>query len=181
MGNYKDDMGNYKGGGTSLRTVLGDYEATGAEATKQISFAAVDFDDDAYIEIVFDLIATAQLGLLLQVNGNTTSNYQTDGRYILNGAETLVDINSGSSATVINSACSLADRDLIGTIKIFLAKGGANDYPKMLVEAGSIVSHTSTALALLVNLTNISSITLLTTTSTWKIGGRITVYKVARA
>ena len=68
-----------------LWTVLGDYEATVAEASHNFNFTAVDFDDDSELVLVMDISVTAALALLLRINSITTTNYFCDGRRIQAG------------------------------------------------------------------------------------------------
>ena len=55
----------YKAGGTSLWTVLGDYEASSEEGTKTFSFDAVDFDDDSYLVLEIDGDSVLAFNLLI--------------------------------------------------------------------------------------------------------------------
>lgn len=169
---------------TQLWSVLGDYEATEAEASHNFSFTAVDFDDDSKLVLVIDMQATAQLALLLRINEQTGSSYHFDGSRITGGAETLIDGSADSSFTIgSTSVINSADRNIGIIIDIQLAKGGVNDYPLIHSrgEFGNLAGTENVSGALIVNSTNIVDIDILTSTSTWKVGTRATLYKVARA
>ena len=170
---------------SGLWTVLGDYEATVAEGSHTFSFSAVDFDDDSELMLIIDLDPTAAFNLLLRVNGNSTSNYFVDGSRISVNAETLIDLNTQSSFQLAsNSVFSLANREGFVIAHIGLTKAGTTtDVPiiQSFAQGGPATAHESAGGMLNVNTTSISSIVVLTSTSTWKIGSRMTLYKLARA
>ncbi len=172
-------MPNYKSRSATL-TSIATYVATGAEATKTLSFSALDFDSDSEILVVVDGGATASLQLELQINGLTGSVYYHDGSYISGSTETLVQANTTAfwplaSTTLIPAANS----NFFGTIKIGLNKAGNLDrpmYSSQFQGDGTQVmggQHAAT-------ISSINSITIKTSTSTWQIGTRITVYKLSR-
>jgi len=172
------------GGGGGVLSVIETYEASIAEGSHTFTFAGIDFDDDSELLLVYDLSATAAFSLLMRINGITALSYFVDGRRITGGAETLIDLNSlGSgqlqSSTIINGANSGAT----GRVKIGLIKAGTNDKPTWSAEgSGSALAGGEVYSGLLfVNMASITSIRIFTSTSTWQIGTRMTLYRLARA
>ena len=166
-----------------LWSVLGDYEATSAEASHNFNFTAVDFDDDSYLLLAVDGIATASFDLRIQFNTATTSNYFFDGRTIIAGTETLIDENTQTSAELASTGLITgADSIFGGAVKIFLGKGAATDMIVAVTEFQSNQPGNQVGGILFnVDTSSITDVTIITSTSTWKIGTRMTLYRVARA
>lgn len=170
--------------GPSLWSVLGDYEAAIAEATHTFTFTAVDFDDDSELVLVIDGSATAAFSLLARINADSTNNYLVDGFRVASGVETLIDLNAQTSMDILNSALIAgANFTFWGTAKFGLMKGATSDFPICYshMMGAFQAGLESKASRLGVDDTSITDITILTSTSTWKIGTRMTLYKVARA
>ena len=167
----------------ALWTVLGDYEASIAEGTISFTFTAVDFDDDAYLLLVIDLAPTASFNLLVSVNNVKTANYSSDGRRITGGVETLLDINTAAGWQVASS--TLVDdsgANIFGIVEIGLTKGAANDQPMFNCRFQSVGAKNEVLGGMRnTDATSISRVDIDTSTSTWRIGTRMTLYKVARA
>jgi len=163
-----------------LWSALGDYEAVIAEGSHNFNFPAIDFDSDSMLVLVIDLGASAALNLLMRINSVATGSYFTDGRKIAAGVETLVDLNAQTSAllassTILSGATSTAFiKALIGTSKItannptmIISQGAGSGSNEQLNSNGPVV-------------VSITDITVLTSASTWKIGTRMTLYRVQR-
>jgi hypothetical protein len=168
-----------------LWSVLGDYEATGAESTHTFSFTAVDFDDDSELFLVIDGAVTASLSLLIRINGDSSSNYYTSGSRIKGGSETILDINAESSGTLLtNTSLDAADSRFVGTVDIGLMKAATDDVASWRCHILSSAADSQEWLGGNLNVSpqnDIDSITVLTSTSTWKTGTRFSLYKFARA
>ena len=160
-----------------LWTVLEDYEAGSAESSHSFSFSAVDFDDDAELVLIIDGVSTLALNLLLRMNNITTSNYFYDGRRITGGAETLLDTNTATSITIAtNTLLDEANATMFIIIHINLSKGASSiDYPAIHCNAyGSRTVEEKISGIINTDQTSISDIDILTSTSSWKIGTRMT-------
>jgi len=170
------------GGGSSLWSVLGTYEAASAEASHLFSFTAVDFDDDSELVLVYDCSATLQLALQCRVNAIAGVAYYQDGRRITGGAETLLDI-SGVSEWELLSTTALTGVNVpgAGVAHILLPKGGTLDRVKIINHSIASVVNEQLSGAMITATTSLTSVEVLTSTSTWEIGARFTLYKVARA
>ncbi len=180
MGNYKN-VGNYKPTGTWEQ--IADYEATSAEGTKTLSFTAVDYNDHSMIVLVLDASVTLSLSVLMRINAIANANYYQDANYVADGTATVDDISAATQFTIANSAVFGAVDECGSTIVIIkLNKGGANQYPTISIEAQSgFDDHRYVGGGnLKEDVASISSLVVYTNTSTWKIGARMTVYKVAR-
>jgi len=171
-------------GAVVLWTVLGDYEAIIAEASHNFNFTAVDFDDDSELLLVFDGFSTASFILNLEINGIVTG-YFIDGRRISVGTETIIDINNAvgfqiASASVFSSAESSAGI----VVHITLSKGtalGKRPTVVSLCNGGTVTINEVEGGTLNSQVASITDINIKTSTSTWGIGTRITLYKLARA
>ncbi len=108
-------------------SVLGDYEAASAEASKNFNFTAVDFDDDSHVRLVIDCHATLINALRIQLN-SVTSGYSYDGRRISAGTETLIDGNSQSGVEVASTSLLVSVNGAANIIvDIMLGKGNSSD------------------------------------------------------
>ncbi len=167
-------------GGASLWTALADYEASVAEGTTTLSFTAVDFDDDSKLVLVIDIGTTLTLNLLMQVNSVTASGYFTDGSRISAGSQTIIDVNASSSWQIGTSTMLDGTQSACIFVEVGLTKAG-NTRAKIVTHGyggdkfESVGGESDAAIA------SISQLVVFTSTSTWKIGTRMTVYKVARA
>ena len=168
---------------TQLWTVLGDYEASIAESSHEFSFTAVDFDDDSFLFLTFDGGVSSQLALELIINGDVTGYSITGFRIDTVPAQTLIQANTqtewslASTNIVTDGAGSLT-----GNVIIQIPKGVANNQPSMKSDfTGNSNKKEVLSGQQVTDTTSISSVQVQTSTSTWRIGTRITLYKVSRA
>jgi len=156
------------------------YEASIAEGSKTFTFTEITFDDDSELVLVMDGAVTASLALEIAVNGDTTTNYFTDGRRISAGTETIIDINSAEFWTVAStSILGIANQNFFGNIRFMRSKALTLDRPNMISEfIGAGQEQVSCQLTSVE--TGISSIEVNTSTSTWGIGTRFSLYRVRR-
>jgi len=166
--------------GGALWTVLGDYEAAAPEASHNFNFPAITFDDDSMLVLEYDLAPTAVFSLLMRINTNATANYFVDGRRINGGTETLIDLNSQNTIELINTAITSTLVGLAGRVNIYLGKGATTDRPFIDGIGGSSGQQVIRG-QLSNDEVSITDIEIRTSTSTWKIGGRATLYRVSRA
>ena len=170
-----------KGAPSSLWSVLADYEATGNDATETLSFAAVDFDDDSLIIVVIDGDTNAALELQMRPNNLVGGSYYTDGHRLDAGVETLLDVNGQTSWPIVTATTLNAALEFHAIITIQLNKAGA-DRIWIVSECSVYQNGFERNIGHYIGgPTSLSSIVIKTSTSTWALGTRITVYKVARA
>ena len=168
---------------TEIWSVLGDYEATSAESSHTFSFTAITFDDDSHLVLVIDGSCTLLLDLGVRVNAATTG-YYGEGRRIVAGAEQLLDENDQTMAIVASDAMfGAVNQGATCIVKIMLSKSGNQDRPVMFAETFSSAISESEVTGWLQNTgtANITDIIVRTSTSTWQIGTRITLFRVRRA
>jgi len=165
--------------------LLDDYEASVAEGSHTFTPAsALEFDTYSKIIVVIDGLTTASFALQLIINGNRASNtYLTVGkRFVFTPSETLISENSvqmtlctatllGLAAESFSAYCSLVATDTTtGTNRLFfesIGHGGADSEIKTGIDQVNAV-------------TEITEIIIETSTSTWRIGTRMSVYGIKR-
>jgi len=173
----------FGGGGAVLWTVLGDYEAAIAEGSHNFNFAAVDFDNDSKLVLVISgSVSAAGVSILLRINTDVTANYFGDGFLITAGVEVILDRNALTTMDLSNTTLhSGVNEEFNINADIFLAKSGTFNRPTVGSMSASTRGLQEMAGRLLVVTASITDITVLTSSSTWQIGTRMTLYKVARA
>lgn len=157
------------------------HEATTTESTFTFTLREpLTMDDHSMLVLVMDLQVTAALTLLLRINGSSASLYFTDGARIAGGAETLIDGSTDTSAELCNTALTAAANGLCGKSEIFLMKGAGTDAVHILSNYSSQEGVQNVRNMFLVDTATIASVTVLTSTSTWASGSRMSLYKVSR-
>ena len=170
---------------STLWSALADYEATSAESSHTFSFTAVDFDDDSYLVLELDGgVTLGTVALDLTIENNTTASYHGSGRRLKQGAETIFDIAS-ASAFPIGSAnlFNAVNEGFFGIVQIGLHKAGSQDRPQIMSNVSCGAQRASEFIFgnLASSTSSISRIDVSTASSSWQIGTRMTLYKVARA
>ena len=160
------------------------YVAGSAEATKTFTFATpINFANYSKIIIQCDGGVTAALGLLLRLNGLTDAQYDSQGHRealgviiaIVSSAATSIPIMSNASLSAANYGfsgfCEIT-RELITTTRpnVFSKFTGADTLDTQRLSS----RHRD-------NITTLTSVTILTSTSTWLTGTTFTVYGVKRS
>ncbi len=168
-----------KAGGTSQMKLIESYEATSAESSKTFTITR-DFSSTAYLVLEIDLATTAALALTMQLNG-VTSGYYSDGRRISAAVEVLID-DSNLSKAYLGTAAILAGANYIwtGIIKFFLTKADTNHYLKWSAQSWTHGNNQQMQGREQTATDDITSIKIFTSTSTWKIGTRMSLYEVLR-
>ena len=192
----KDELANaglfigYDGGGNVAAVaapaggleVIEDYQATVAEGTKTFSFTAIDFEDVSQLILVIDGSPTATFQLQMQYDSEINT-YHNMGRSIpwTDGGSPQINIIDSTDAFSILSGSIGANAPFTNEIKITLSKNASinepfanivTTYANTQVVLGSVLGNNDTS--------DISSIKIFTSTSTWKIGTRMTLYKKNR-
>jgi len=164
-------------------SVIGNYTATATDTSKTFSSLAVDFDDYSEVCVVCDMANTANSDVQIQINGVTSSSYFTDGWQVKDGTDTIIDRNSQSSMLIMPTALG-QNNEWTCINHIQLSDVGHDQYPNMNTfgrgEGLNGGSYMVTS-ALRTTESNIDSVKIESASSTFQVGSRITVYKVARA
>jgi len=175
----------YQAAGGGLWEAIADYEATSAEASHTFTFTGVDFDDDSMLVLVLDgSITLGTFALQMTINGVGGGNYHGGGRRIQGGVETLLTFYSTDFFPIADTALfNSVNENFFGIIQIGLHKSGSQDRPLIISEVvggsqtgddkifGNVSDPTG----------DIDEIVISTPATTWQIGTRMTLYKVARA
>jgi len=167
--------------GGGLWTVLGDYEAASAEASHEFTFSSIDFDDISKLVLVIDGGSTAALALQLRINTIVTNTYYTDGRLIEGGTETIIDLNTQVAAQIISANLLDAAREFVGTIDIYSSKTIGRCSMHSMMGSPTKLGNEVVSNILTDIISALTAVEVRTSTSTWKIGTRFTLYSVARA
>ena len=169
---------------STLWSVLGDYEATSAEASHNFNFTAVDFDDDSKLVLAIDGNATATFDLLGRINTIATSNYFTDALTVIAGSQVLIDTNTATAFTIIPTSLIISSQfNFSAIVEIQLSKSSVDQNEPLCNtrSQGDAGVFYGRGRKTGVDETSITDIEVRTSTSTWVIGTRITLYLVARA
>ena len=167
-----------------LWELIEDYEAGSAEASHTFTFTALDMDDHSELVLIMDISPTVILNLQCQVNGHVAANYQDIGVSTAQGGlNTVIDNTNQTAATLISSATlGAGNRSAFCETHFGLTKAGTGDNILFSSKSmGLLTIQEVTGHSLDSAKTEISSIKILTSTSTWQTGTRMTLYKVKRA
>jgi len=161
------------------RIKIGEYIAASDEAEKTISFDAVDFTKDS--KIVVDVMGKTTLAFTMQMrlNGVTAGDYNSDLARFTGGLTTAPDnFDNISTMVVFPSQINDAGGFFLGTIDVAIPEGAGADNPIIKSDFAGTDGRSIGSGRLKQDHDSITSITLRTSTSTWKIGTKITVYRV---
>jgi len=162
---------------TSKLTVVETYEATSAESTHTFTITSDDFTDTAQYILSLDGMTSASMTLQMQFNGVSTSNYDDSGRTIDNGVETLINRNNQTFSIILPTInASFAFNVIIQ----YSDTDGSDNY----LWANSVGVNGGSASIVLAHIletaqTDINEIKI-TGSSNWRVGTRMTLYKLAR-
>jgi len=144
---------------------------------------AIDFDDVSMLVLISDFSLTAGSGAFTFIVNGITNGWFSDGRRILGGVETIIDVNGGSFTRLVTDLLLTSNNvpaHLIAYIQ--LNKGGANTRVGIQsfangvgVNGNEVLSHTNTN-----NITSISSIKVTGRIRNFDVGTRMSLYKVKR-
>jgi len=160
-------------------SIIETYEAAIAESSHNFNFPAIDFDDDSELILKIDGVATADFALFLRFNANVTA-YFVDGSDFVGGVATPVDSNNQTHITLIGSGQMGADSKFFAGASIQLSKGAASDFVSCLFSSGGDLTFRTALGQLRANTSSLTDVEVSTSASTWKIGTRITLYRMRR-
>ncbi len=173
MSNYKN-VANYKPSASGANTLIEDYKSSGTASTKTFTFTADDFTNTMEYVLYIQGAVTASLELRCQFNGLSAGSYRYDGRNIGGGTETLIDENAGTYLVI-----DTFGETFHGIIRFRFIRAG----PKMQIHVDMDGDATNGTTILSCQyaaggVTNLSSIKIFTSTSTWKDETHMRLYKV---
>jgi len=172
-------------GGGGAWSVIGNYKSTSLDASKTFSSLAVDFDDYSEVVVVCDMANTANCDVEIRINAISSTKYFTDGWQIKDGTDTIIDRNSNTAWVIMPSALGQNNTwTCINHIQLSGVTGGGDNNPKCNT-VGRAEGLNGGAYMVTSGLrsveTNIDSVEVIANGTTFQVGSRITVYKVARA
>lgn len=168
--------------------VLGNFERkiAGDPATiVTFNFPAIDFDSDSMLVLTFDGSFSVATDVLLRAPSTVSSPYNTYGRRIIGGVETLINLINQNGYRVNTGSLITGGGNIVQSITyIQLNKAGTFKETGFQSVANGVSANGnevfSGALNLVAGITSISSVSLQLTAGGWNIGTRITLYKVSR-
>jgi len=146
---------------------------------------AIDFDKISMLALTFDGSFTiASTDILLGLN-NIGSNYNTYGRRIIGGVETLVNLVNQNGFRIATSNLLSGADDIINAITwIQLNKAGTNKEAGFQSVANGVSINGnevfSGALNFVAGVFDVDRVTVQLTSGGWNVGTRITLYQVKR-
>jgi len=172
--------------GASGMKLLKTYICTSAEASHEFDFSAEPLDSDTYSQILVLMTGepTLSFNLKLNINQISTLKYYDDGFRITAGTETLLDVNAAAFSTVLSTTVlTSGSAHFFAEIQILHMKQGTTNYTNMFSQGHSItmVGYEQRSHSVQTDMgETITHIKLSTSTSTWKVDTRISVYGIKR-
>jgi len=164
--------------------LLDNHEAASAESTYTFTpGTALSVDDYSMIMVVIGMENTAAFALQAVINAIAGSNNSSDG--FRSDGSTLTDITLAATTQLQIASTSIfggGTNQGFGVIEIYLDDSLSNDI-NVLSRIGNTGNGRMEYMNgwIVANATTITSITLQTSTSTWRAGGKITTYGLRRA
>jgi len=165
--------------------VIEDFTQVGNGSILNIAVSpAIDFDKVSMLVLVFDGAFTVATNLVLTING-ITSNYNTYGRRIKGGVETLLNFSNQGNLKIATDQLLTGNND-VGHSIIYITLNKAGTFKEVgfqIFSNGVTVNGNevfSGALNLVAGVSSISLVSPQLTSGSWKDGTRITLYKVKR-
>lgn len=158
------------------------HEAIAPEASFTFSFPAIDFDDVAYLVLEIDGSATAALAIEVRINALATL-YNNQGRRLAAGVETFINTTAQTAWQVATSSLITGATSGFNILcKIISFKGSPDNQPAIFADATGPVHANETMVGSQgASTTSITDVVVRTSASTWRIGTRMTLYKVKRS
>jgi len=168
--------------------VLGNFERkTGSDPATIVTFnfPTIDFDDDSMLVLTFDGSFTGVTDVLLRAPSTVSTNYNTYGRRIIGGVETLINLSNNNGYRINTTNLITGGGNVIHSITyITLNKAGTLKEVGFQSVANGVSANGnevfSGALNLVAGVTSLSNLSVQLTSGGWNIGTRITLYKVSR-
>ncbi len=160
-------------------TLISSYKSAGAETSKTFTMTADDFSNTAKYVLVISGQMTAAFQLQIQVNGLTT-NYYTDGYYIVGGAQTLINDDNQNWGEITDIANGSTNGHFEGQVDIYLSQGTGTQNLGMLtyMSVGGAIQQCRTTHN--TDIESLTSIKILVSTSSWKADTVITLYRMIK-
>lgn len=171
---------------TSPLEVLDNHEASGNESTYTYTpGTALDFDTYSKIIVVIDVKVNAALALLMRLNSSANALYTYAGHRQTTTATTTISANSQTSQSIASATILSDDNGVVGEVSIMNTQNETQGERlagfSKFEQVGGTMANESLGWMLDEAHSTITAITILTSTSTWKAGSRITVYGMKRA
>ena len=168
-------------GGGKLELIENYTEASATGSTKTFTVTE-DPDDFSCLVLEFSIGCSASLDLLLQINGSVGSGeYGWEGTLIAGGSETLISATGTASEICPSEILSSDGQTGCGRVSIYLPEAGTTRKSLNVTSTGQNTSaYFRTSACNFVASATITSITVLTSTSTWKQDSNFTLYRMAK-
>ena len=168
-------------GGGKLELVENYTEASATGSTKTFTVTE-DPDDFSCLVLEFSMGCSASLDLLLQINGSVgAGEYGWEGTLIAGGSETLISATGTASEICPSEILSADGQTGCGRVSIYLPEAGTTRRVMNVESSGQNTSaYFRTSSCNFVASATITSITVLTSTSTWKQDSNFTLYRLAK-
>lgn len=156
--------------------------ATGTESTYTFTPAtALNEQDYSEVKVIYSGEATATFVLNQRWNTIATSSYRTDGTRTAGGSTTIIDVGNTTGAEIASSTImSIADGVYCEVTIHMQDSAFTNRLLGWATSNGSGPNYEVVALLLTTQTNELSAITTLTSTSTWKAGTKIDTFGVQR-
>jgi len=168
-------------GGGKLELVENYTEASATGSTKTFTVTE-DPDDFSCLVLEFSISSSASLDLLLQINGSVgAGEYEWNGTLIDGGSESLLNATGTASEICPSEILSSDGHTGCGRVSIYLPEAGTTRRVMNVEASGQNTSaYFRTSSCNFVASATITSITVLTSTSTWKQDSNFTLYRMAK-
>ncbi len=168
---------NARGRNTRYLVEKKELTSTATAVTFTLPYAD-NFDKTSYYELVIVGGVTAALSTYLNFNGNTDSQYYTDGADFGTGATTYQDVNTGSTGVLIDTGFTDTGREIYCISQITLTKGLTLD--RIIASSRTATSQGIgiNRIQLNVDQTSLTSLELTVSTSSWMSGSKFTLYRI---
>lgn len=168
---------------TNKVVLLDEYTAASAESTKTFTFSPA-LDNDTYSKIIIQVMyrGTAAQNLLCVWNGETGANYYGGGQRFTSSTLAYISISAASSLQVASSTIlSGANADLDGQIAMQWIRSNLMTVDSKLGKLQTVGTFEQVfGYNDQSNDATLSTLTIKTSTSTWAIGTKFSVYGVLR-
>jgi len=177
-------FGAYGGGGGGLWELIGNYEASIAESSHEFAFdVPVDFELFSKVVAIYSLEnAGGSVETGIRVNQNAGAIYSTNYQSQINTVVANISIVNTNQMEIVPEELSENDIHIMGELMIVMPDPSFSaDFPEISWKTVNQFNGYATGQGRVATaMTTMTHLEFLTLTSNWKIGTRITVYKVAR-